>query len=136
MYKPIHIDQVMACGGIQFIFGTADTVDDFDLLNSGFDHVPVAIKCKITSSKTAAPKRRRVVKYDVAKIRDPKNVDEVNQILKKNPRVPFAVELESHLQMVNQHVETSLIATFPRDEPISKNNTISNKSLILRSATY
>ena len=89
---------------------TLGVPQDFVDETSGYDHSPV-YACVVVVPTVMV--ERRAVRYDVTAMCTQEGQKQLAQIWSSVPRIPWHVGIDTHLDLINAHVQQAVAKTFP-----------------------
>ena len=84
--------------------------DDFVDETSGYDHSPVCASVTVLPHIRTEPRADR---YNAAEMRTQEGRQQMAQILCSLPRIPWHVDVDSHLDLINTHIQQAIAQVFP-----------------------
>ena len=91
------------------------------------DHIPIGARLIVsTSTCNSNNDRRRIVKYDLAKVKCPENAKAFKAKLRDLPVVGIEVENTSHCHLIQNYLHDALVECFPMSKSVKKQPYISD----------
>ena len=109
-------------------FVTLGEPDEALTLHSGRDHVPLLARVVV---ETRAPRVAEKARLDRAAMKDPCNRSRLISIMQSPPKVPWAVDFDTHVKMVHQHIVEQLRLHFPASNSRPKKSFVSASAWML-----
>ena len=108
------IDYVMCSNSVEAIRTSCRLMPQLALIHSANDHHAVAIDLKPCCDMHDPVFERRVAKYDRSRVGEPAADLVFSQFMKEMPVVPFGVDVATHLDILDKHVEQACCEAYPR----------------------
>ena len=110
----IIIDQIGTIGRVQIMLKSIDTFPGLSrACNVDKDHIPIGARIAIaTISSEGHNERRRIVQYDLSKIKEKECADAFRAKLRDFPVLGVEVENPSHCHLIQNYVHEALLDCF------------------------